>query len=339
MPGLIRSASLTNFGDVARKVGLDPTRLLTEFGLPQRCLVDPELKVPIDSVRQLLEAAAERSGVEALGLLMAETRRLSNLGPVGLLVREQPTVRLALDALAGYGRQLNEALFITIEDSGDVVVVREELIVGRGGPVRQSTELAIGVVFRMLRTFLGPDWKPRRVCFAHDPPVDRSVHERVFGCRVEFGHDFNGIVCARRDLEAPNPNADPGMARYAQQMLEANPGRGAPRTTAQVREIVLLLLGTGRCTIDLVAQHLGVDRRTIHRRLAGEQETFSGIIDAVRRELATRYINDRNRSLAEVSSMLGFSAPSGFSRWYRRQFSDSASAQRERRTRGASRPH
>jgi AraC-like DNA-binding protein len=338
MPGLIRSASLTNFGDVARKVGLDPARLLSEFGLPQRCLVDPELKVPIDSVRQLLEASAERSGVEGFGLLMAEARRLSNLGPVGLLVREQPTVRLALDALARYGRQLNEALFITIEDSADVVVVREELIVGRGGPVRQSTELAIGVVFRMLGTFLGPDWKPRRVCFAHDAPGDRSVHERVFGCRVEFGHDFNGIVCARRDLEAPNPNADPGMARYAQQMLEANPGREAPRTTAQIREIVLLLLGTGRCTIDVVAQHLGVDRRTIHRRLVGERETFSGIIDGVRRELAARYIKDKTRTLAEVSSMLGFSAPSGFSRWYRRQFSGRASEQREQRPRRAPPP-
>ena len=43
-------------------------------------------------------------------------------------------------------------------------------------------------------------------------------------------------------------------------------------------------------------------------------------IDAVRRELATRYVADRNRSLAEVSALLGFSSPSGFSRWSRREF-------------------
>ena len=29
MPGLIRSASLTNFGEVARKVGLDPNRVVS----------------------------------------------------------------------------------------------------------------------------------------------------------------------------------------------------------------------------------------------------------------------------------------------------------------------
>ncbi|HEY1327362.1 MAG TPA: AraC family transcriptional regulator [Casimicrobiaceae bacterium] len=337
MAGLIRSASLTNFAEVARAAGLDPVRLLREFELPPRCLVDPELKMPIDAVHQLLETAAARSGEEAFGLLMAETRRLSNLGPLGLLVREQPTVRLALEALARHGRELNEALFITIEESADVVVVREELIVGHAGPVRQSTELAIGVVFRMLRTLLGADWKPRRVCFAHDAPAKRAVHDRVFACKVEFGHDFNGIVCLRRDLEAPNRDADPGMARYAQQMLEADDSRGPPDATAQVREAVLMLLGTGQCTIEVVAQHLGVDRRTIHRRLAADQQTFSGIVDAVRRELAARYVKDRHRSLAEVSSLLGFAAPSGFSRWYRRQFDHSPSDRRSVRSRGAAR--
>ena len=102
--------------------------------------------------------AAERSGIEAFGLLMAETRQLSNLGPLGLLVREQPTVRLALEALLRHVKQLNEALFLTIEESGDVVVLREELIVGHAGSVRQSTELAVGVAFRILRSLLGPNW-------------------------------------------------------------------------------------------------------------------------------------------------------------------------------------
>jgi AraC-like DNA-binding protein len=316
---LIRSGSLTNYAEIARAVGLDPRAMLREFGLPARCLGDPELKVPLDSVRQLLEVSAQRSGVEAFGLMMAETRQLSNLGPIGLLVREQPTLRRALEAFERHSRLLNEALFLTIEESADVVVIREELIVGGAGPVRQSTELAIGVVFRFLRTYLGADWQPLRVCFAHDAPADRSAHLRLFGRTVEFGHDFNGVVCARRDLERPNPNADPAMARYAHQLIDAGYGRTEPGMTAQVRGLIVTLLGSGKCSIDLVAQHLGVDRRTVHRRLCDEGRTYSDLIDDVRRELVARYLENRDRSLAEISSLLGFAAPSGFSRWYRRQ--------------------
>ena len=287
--------------------------------------------IPIDAVRRLLEASAERSGVEGFGLLMAEARRLSNLGPLGLLIREQPTMRLALEALVRYSNRLNEALFLTIEESQEVVVLREELIVGGSGSVRQSTELAIGVAFRMLRTFLGPEWRPRRVCFAHDAPTDRSIHERVFGRNVEFGHDFNGIICARADLDVVNPDADPVVARLARQMLEANPASKAADMSTRVRELIVMLLGTGTCTIDRVAQHLGIDRRTIHRRLANEGATFSGLVEAVRRELAERYVKDPHRSLAEVSSLLGFSAPSGFSRWYRQRFKAKPSERRARR--------
>ncbi len=48
-------------------------------------------------------------------------------------------------------------------------------------------------------------------------------------------------------------------------------------------------------SVDRVAQRLGVDRRTIHRRLVQEGETFSAIVDAVRQELAARYLNGSNK--------------------------------------------
>ena len=327
MSGVIRSASLTNYAEVARSAGLDPLRMVREFRLPARCLDEPDLVIPIDAVRELLEASATRSGVEGFGLLMAEARRLSNLGPLGLLIREQPTLHLAMEAFVSYGRRLNDALMLTVEEAGDVVVLREELVLGHSGPVRQATELAIGVGYRMLRQFLGAEWRPRRVCFAHDAPRDRSVHDRVFGRNVEFGHDFNGIVCARTDLARANPEADPELARLARRLLDAQPPGAKAAYASQVREIVVLLLAGG-CSIDRVAQHMGVDRRTVHRRLAREGHTFTAIIDAVRRQLADRYLLDRGRKLGEVASLLGFSGASGFSHWYRKQYGVKPSAAR-----------
>ncbi|MFO1394748.1 MAG: AraC family transcriptional regulator [Steroidobacteraceae bacterium] len=327
MINVVRSASLTNYAEVARKAGLDPARMLREFGLPPQCLQEPELKLPADSVRRLLEASAERSGVEGFGLMMAEARRLSDLGPLGLLIREQPTLRLAVEAFVRHGRRLNDSLFLTIEETGQVLVLREELIVGSSGPVRQSTELAIGVAHRMLCSFLGPQWHPRRVCFAHEPPKDRSVHDRVFGRNVvEFGHDFNGIVCARKDLDLPNPNADPGIARLAREIIESRDTASGPSMTSQVRDLVIGLLAAGNCTVETVAHRLGVDRRTVHRHLAREGESFSGILESVRKELAERYVREGRRSLSDVSAMLGFAAPGSFSRWYRHQFGTSPSS-------------
>jgi AraC-like DNA-binding protein len=51
-------------------------------------------------------------------------------------------------------------------------------------------------------------------------------------------------------------------------------------------------------------------------------------VDEVRCELATRYLADRGRTLADIAALLGFAAPSGFSRWYKQQFGTTAAANR-----------
>ena len=40
---------------------------------------------------------------------------------------------------------------------------------------------------------------------------------------------------------------------------------------------------------------------------------------------------EHKRTLAEISGLLGFAAPSGFSRWYRQQFGTTASVSRAER--------
>jgi AraC-like DNA-binding protein len=328
MVPLVRAAALTNYKEVATAAGLDALRMLADVGLSPSVLNEPDLRIPAERAGRLLEASAAASGLESFGLRMAETRRLSNLGPVGLLVRDQPTLRESLIVLLRYHALLNGALSLMIEEAAGVVVIREEVIVGSAQPVRQSIELAVGVLLRLMRQFLGADWRPRRVCFTHPPPRDPSTHLRVFGYCVEFNHDFNGIVCAKSDLDAPNPAADPAMARYAQQLLDASLDAHGPTLQDDLRRTILLLLPSGRCTIEQVASNLGIVCRTIQRKLAERGLSFSSLVNDLRVELATRHVTETERPLTEIATLLGFAASSGFSRWYHGQFGRSPSEDR-----------
>jgi AraC-like DNA-binding protein len=60
--------------------------------------------------------------------------------------------------------------------------------------------------------------------------------------------------------------------------------------------------------------------RTIQRRLAEQGLSFSSVVGDIRKELATRHVIESDRPLTEVAALLGFSASSGFSRWYLGQF-------------------
>src|SRR5437879_13400150 len=100
MSDLIRSATLTHYPEVAQSVGIDPRAMMRKVRLPLESLERPDLRIAATSLRRLLEASAAASGVEEFGLLMAERGALANLGPVALVVREQPTVRDALNTPA-----------------------------------------------------------------------------------------------------------------------------------------------------------------------------------------------------------------------------------------------
>ena len=317
---LIRSAVLNNYVEVARSVGLDPYRLLAEFRLPPAALNDPEVKVSAAAVGRLLEESAARSGKLDFGLRLADKRTVANLGALALLVREQPTIRKALDVMAGYMFLHGKSLLLSMKEHDGEVHLSLAFDVSRPVPIRQGVELGIGFLHRSLRQLFREHWKPQMVCFTHAGPAKKDAYRKFFGTDVLFNQDFNGIVCRSRDLDADVPAADAKMARYVKQYLDTIATRRNTTMTANVRECIYTMLPSGLCSADKVAARLGVDRRTVHRHLAREGQTFSSVVDSVRAELVTRYIENRDRPLASVSELLGFSALSAFSRWFKNQF-------------------
>lgn len=330
MPALIRSASLSDYADVARSVGLDPYRQLRAVGLDRACLDDPDVRIPAQAVRQLLENSAAASGLDDFGLRMAERRGLSNLGPIGFIAREQPTVRKALESMGHYMRLHNEALSLRIADAGPEVVIGVDLRTQHTA-ARQANELAVAVLFRILKLFLGARWRPSFVSFVHAGPRKTAAHERFFGGRVEFGGNFSGIVCSTRDIDAPIASADPTMARYARRYLDDIAGPARRSLEDQIRELICVLLPAGRASAERVARHLGIDRRTLDRRLARRRRTFLAILNNVRADLCMRYLEAPDRPLTAVADLLGFSSLSAFSRWFRGQFGHAASDRQTKR--------
>ena len=327
MPRFVRAAALTHYVEIAVAHGLDPWQMVREVGLSSACLDDPNLRLPMDPVTQLLETSAARSGAEAFGLLMVEGRRLSNLGVLGLLTREEPNLRQALVSSKRYGTLHNQALVQRVEESDGIATIYEDLLTGQLGYTRQGVEMVLGVVVRMIKVLLGADWQARRICFSHPEPLDLSVHRRVLGQTPEFGCEFNGIVVTSADLDTPIASADPAMSDLLRKQLRLE-GQAQSGVADEVRQMIMLLLPRGRCTAEQIAQLMGVTRRTLHRRLDAEGQSYFDMLQTIRLELSKSYVAEARRPLRDVAQMLGFGELSSFSRWHRESFGTTAEALR-----------
>ncbi|MGV9709828.1 AraC family transcriptional regulator [Gordonia sp. NPDC003424] len=325
MKPLARYAALNNYVELGHSLGLDPAGLAREVGLDPAGFSLQDRWIPAEAVAELLERSAAASGREDFGLRLAGYRRLANLGPLSLVIREEPDVRSALGVLIRHQHMYNEALRLRLSELSGVATLRVTVDVGRPGEFRQSVELAMAVVCQLLRGFIAPDWHPLAVSFTHAPPQNAATHVAMFGDVVRFDQEYNGISLYAKELDTPNAMSDPELRRYAKQLLDDIDDSPDPTAEFRVRQLIELLLPTGRCSVDQVARSLGVDRRTVHRRLSAEGLTFSDVLDATRMDLARHLVANPRYPLIEVAELLGFGSPGNFSRWFRQRFDQSPS--------------
>lgn len=329
--GTFRAATLSNYIEVARQVGLDPYQMLRRVGIDAQVLSHPNLLLSPMRVARLFEASAEASDCPDFGLRMAEARRISDLGVVSLLILHLATLRDVLDTTVRYRSLLSSALALHLEETGDVVEVKEELVIEFDEPAIQCYELAIGILLRVFRTILGVKWQPISVHFSHPRPERAQLHRKLLGERVEFGSEFNGLICLKTDLDQPNASADPNLARYAAQFIDSLHDVGDTSLSYEVRKSIYLLMPMGGATVPRISRSLGLSERTMQRRLANEGAEFSELVNGVRRELTERYLANASYSLTRIAEMLGYGQLSSFTRWFVSEFGVSPSLWRDRK--------
>jgi transcriptional regulator with XRE-family HTH domain len=268
------SQILTGYASLARSLGLSPERLAKLVDLDLSTLNDLDSRISASAFAELLERLAEAAKAEDFGLRLAESRDLGILGPIGIVIHQEPDLRSALCSLIRYLPVHNESLALRLEEERGIAVLSLDVRSSGHETVRQVTELSLGAFFRILSRLAGPHWKPHRVCFEHKAPRHVATHRSFFRCRVEFEQDRNAIVFPAVDLDAPLAMSDAMLARYAHRYLDSIIEHRAASAGEKVRELIRVSISSGRCSTDKIARGLGVDRRTVHRYLARRENPF-----------------------------------------------------------------
>ena len=335
---MVRSAVLTNYAQVAEELGLNPAEELQAAGLGTQFLSTPDKPISFGAAVQLLESSAQRSQCFSLGMRMAERRKLADFGAVSLLLSHQRNAREAIMMSIQYRHLLNDSLLLSIEEKGRWSRIREELLIENTTLATQAVELGVAMVVFTVRAVVGSHWRPHCVHFTHSAPEDLEVHKRVFRCRLEFDSSFSGMTCLTSDLDHENPQADPAMGAYARAYVETLSGHNSESVAVDVKRLVYLLLPLGRASIKQVAEGMGCNVRTLQRELDQAGSSFTDILNAARRDLALRYLENRRTEISHISGLLGYARPAALTRWFSSQFDMTPQQWRKSRFEGATSP-
>ncbi|HET8708338.1 MAG TPA: AraC family transcriptional regulator, partial [Pseudomonadales bacterium] len=117
-------------------------------------------------------------------------------------------------------------------------------------------------------------------------------------------------------------DADPEVFRVVKSKLEqivsAYNARG--NLLQQVKVAIENQLNSGSPSLESVASQLDMKPWTLRRKLRGEDCDFTTLLDDIRKQLAHRFLQDKNFPISDIAAALGYSEQSAFNRAFKRWY-------------------
>lgn len=318
--GTARAGGMMGFSTLVSELGGNPGRLLSSCGLSQSVLEEADNIIPFNLCARLLHLAAKETACPHFGLLLGQRQNVALLGPIGFLMQHSPDVRTAIQSLIRYMHlHVQGACAQLTTDRGLTQFTYNIQIRGLLG-AEQIYNVCIANEFNFLRLLCGKDWLPVAVHFCYRAPTDETPFHQLFRVPVRFNQPSSCMVFQAHYLDRPILSADPNLRKVLQDYIAQIESKHSGDLRSQLHGVLRMLLPTGKCTVDRVAELFSMHRRTLHRHLLAYNITFEEILDKVRRETAGQMLEESDMPLAQLANMLGYRDTSAFNRAFRRWY-------------------
>lgn len=314
-------------GGIARLVsarlcaaGIALAPLLSRAGLTLEQIDDPGVRLTVQSQIKLLELAAGALQEDLLGFHLAQDYDLREIGLFYYVLASSEILADTLHRAERYSGIVNEGISLQARIGKETTIALSYVNIDRRSDRHQIEFWLISLV-RLCRQLTNRRLVPSRVKVMHrrneTPPEFRSY----LGCEIEFGSNVDEVIFPAAVKLMPIVSADPYLnqllLKYCEEALAHRPANNATLRSS-VENAIAPLLPHGKANAGEVARQLGMSHRTLARRLAAEQLTFSEIHTELKTDLAKRYLRDGDLPISQIAWLLGYREVSAFTHAFKR---------------------
>ncbi len=307
----------TVFAEAARQ-GVPEDSLMAVAGIDVAALAAE--RWPIDDVTRLWRAATRLTRDPGFGLKAGARVGPASLDVLGPVVQSAGSLREAIAALQKYQSLVSDGVRLQLLAVGEASWMIYHPQQGDLAFSPQQVEAVLAAVAGAARWITRRPLQPRRARFGHPPQGPLQAYRETFGCGIEFDAAFSGLLIDNAVLDRQVPQANPSLARLYESLAMDRLRQQA--RGSRIDEALLAWLrrhiGPPLPTRGQAAAALGLQPRTLARRLQACQASYTGLLDRARRELALQQVAASDRPFKDIALGLGYSEPSPFYRAFAR---------------------
>ncbi|MCG8669759.1 MAG: AraC family transcriptional regulator [Pseudomonadales bacterium] len=322
--GFASVPAVKQYLEMAQSRGVECDQALANAGIEQAILADSNKRVPGAALQKLLIELIPQTNDPCYGLHTSAFIQPASYGVLGYIAMNCGTVGEALVKIPVYEKIVGDMGVTTTKTDGEDIWVRWHCNFDHPIVRRQVIENVLSSWTRYTRWITGEfDRSPYVVHFEHSAPEDPALlseYEQAFGCPVKFDQPYSALLVTQEYLDHPIRQADPHLLQtledHATQILHEI-DKDQP-LKYRVSNLLRLMLKSELPRKETIAEKLGMNIRTLQRRLRDEGSGYQELLDELRLELARNYLKNSRLSIDEISSLLGFAEPRSFHRSFKK---------------------
>jgi len=289
------------------KVGIDPAQLTADEG-----------RVPASQYARLWRLLARRCDDEFFGM---DPRPLKS-GSLAFLCRSamaQPTLAAALDTGLTFLSLMLEKLpaqLVHQQSLAEIVLLEDD-----AEPRRAFTYFTYWMIVHGVACWLAGRRIPILAIELRCAEPDFTDDYRVmFSENLRFERPRTRMIFSADCLDLPIKRSAEELKRFLAQ-APANilvKYRDPDSLASRIKQDLRQLPAEQWPETEALAQQLCISASTLRRRLAEEGQTYQGLKDSVRKELAITWLAEPSISFVEIAARLGFADASSFYKAFRK---------------------
>jgi len=280
--------------------------LFERAGLPDSCLA---------AIWRFRELAAMRSGFPNLTLAVMAPLALAELGAVAQSLLGAPTLLRTIQDFRRLAHSESSTANLDLTPYGNRHALFSVRFSLSHQPGQWQAELCLLMWMLKIVRLVDPKWSPTEIWCTAGATCDRLRAIESLATRPRFNQRCTGFPIPFSMLVLPQERCE----RRAE-VDEAVLWSTAPSDSASgaVKQLIQAYAEDRWMTLAEASDALGVNARTLQRRLAVEDKTYSALLQETRAEVAGHLLDHTDASLSEIARLLGYSDLSNFNRAFRR---------------------
>lgn len=313
------AASAQLIYQVARSRGVPVRACLRGSGLTDTALNDSDALITASQELRLIDNVLGAIDDPTLGIDIGRRHTIGSFGIVAFGVLSSATVRSGLEFSMTYRRLAFIFTDPIMHSSGrhtKIVLPHPDAAVNT---VHFLADLFTATLAAVLRA-LAPGHQPfRSITLPRQAPPNPGAWTSALGVCPRFASPTTMAIFDPDTLDYRLPTSDAQARLYCEKRCTEllTQRRRQLGLADQVRNHLLRHKGAP-ITQQQVARDLGLADRTLHRKLAAEGISFRQLRDEALCALAQEMLTQRQLSLAQIASALGYEHSASFTRAYRR---------------------